>query len=540
MKKRIGFNLTKTTYHGCDNRRKHIMKRLILILFCAMLLCGGILFSYGTSLAEQTPRAIESLADLQGSGIVIGVKTGTVNDQIAQTRFPDAEIKYLENFSDLVQMLASGQIDVFIDDEPILRAMEREMPRITHLPEFLQNDAYALAFPKTDAGFALSEEVSAFIVECRGNGVLDELDSIWYGEDENRKTADTAKLSGVNGTLRIGISSDNVPFCYIKDNEPAGLIVDLLIRFCEKNGYLIEWNTMSFPALIPALASGKCDLAAETFSITEERKEQVYFSEPFYNGGVAVAVLKSRMGNPQPEEKTGFWQSVGESFEKTFIREQRWKLIVQGVGTTVIITLFAAIFGTIFGFGICMLNRMANPVCSRFAKIYIRLLQGTPIVVLLMILFYLVFAKTGLTGEIVAIIGFSMNFAAYVAEIIRTGIEAVDIGQTEAALAIGYTKSQAFFSIVMPQAARHFLPVYKGEFVSLVKSTSIVGYIAVQDLTKMSDIIRSRTYEAFFPLIATAAIYFLISGVLAALLRRIELRIEPDRKHRCVKGVKMQ
>ena len=122
---------------------------------------------------------------------------------------------------------------------------------------------------------------------------------------------------------------------------------------------------------------------------------------------------------------------------------------------------------------------------------------------------------------------------------IRTGIQSVDRGQTEAALALGYTRTRAFLQIVMPQAARQFLPVFKGEFISLIKMTSVVGYIAVQDLTKMSDIIRSRTYEAFFPLISTAVIYFIIAWLLTSLLKPIERRVQPNRKNRSIKGVNL-
>ena len=144
-----------------------------------------------------------------------------------------------------------------------------------------------------------------------------------------------------------------------------------------------------------------------------------------------------------------------------------------------------------------------------------------------MVLFYIVFARTGLDGVWVAIIGFGMNFGAYVAEIMRTGILAVDKGQMEAALALGYTRSRAFFKIVFPQAARHFLPVFQGEFISMVKMTSVVGYIAILDLTKASDIIRSRTYEAFFPLIMTAVIYLIIVWVLTRVLTLLQRRLDP-------------
>ena len=162
----------------------------------------------------------------------------------------------------------------------------------------------------------------------------------------------------------------------------------------------------------------------------------------------------------------------------------------------------------------------------------IRIMQGMPMVVLLMIMFYIVFARTSISGVWVAVIGFGMNFGAYVSEMIRTGILAVDKGQMEAALALGYTKPRAFMKIVLPQAARHFLPVFQGEFISLVKMTSVVGYIAIQDLTKAGDIIRSRTYEAFFPLIAIAIVYFVIAWLLTRVLVALQNRFDPKRRRK--------
>ena len=134
---------------------------------------------------------------------------------------------------------------------------------------------------------------------------------------------------------------------------------------------------------------------------------------------------------------------------------------------------------------------------------------------------------------------FSINFAAYSSEMMRAGIETVDKGQSEAALAMGYTKGQTFFKVVFPQAAGNFIPVLKGEFISMVKMTSVVGYIAVQDLTKVSDIIRSRTMEAFFPLIMTAVIYFAVANVMTAALSFAERKAVPKRNKRSIKGVCM-
>ena len=147
-----------------------------------------------------------------------------------------------------------------------------------------------------------------------------------------------------------------------------------------------------------------------------------------------------------------------------------------------------------------------------------------------MILYYVVFGKVNIPGIVVAVIGFSINFGAYSSEMMRSGIEAVPAGQSEAATALGYTPSQAFWKVVFPQAAVHFIPVLKGEFISLVKMTSVVGYIAVQDLTKVTDIIRSRTMEAFFPLIVTAVIYFALANVLIFAISILEQKVDHKKR----------
>jgi polar amino acid transport system substrate-binding protein len=131
---------------------------------------------------------------------------------------------------------------------------------------------------------------------------------------------------------------------------------------------------------------------------------------------------------------------------------------------------------------------------------------------------------------IVAVIAFGLNFGAYVSEMFRTAIEGLDKGQKEAAIAGGFTKIQTFRFIILPQAMVRILPVYKGEFISLIKMTSIVGYIAVQDLTKASDIIRSRTFDAFFPLIMVAVLYLLIAWLLTRALNMVEISVDPKRK----------
>ena len=161
-------------------------------------------------------------------------------------------------------------------------------------------------------------------------------------------------------------------------------------------------------------------------------------------------------------------------------------------------------------------------------------------VVLLMILYYVIFGKSDISGLWVSVIGFTLIFGSGMYNMLRSGVAAVGKGQIEAAYALGYSDRKAFLRVILPQAALHFMPAYKGETVSLIKGTAVVGYIAVRDLTKMADIVRSRTYEAFFPLIAVTVIYFLISGLFKLVINAFIRHINPKKRtpEQILKGVK--
>jgi len=292
--------------------------------------------------------------------------------------------------------------------------------------------------------------------------------------------------------------------------------------------------TMEFSSLINALAAGKVQMIADGISITDERKKQIDFSDSYANFQASVVATKKNLGQDAGPESApaskSFFKRVGESFYSNIILEHRYRLILDGLKLTILISIFAALFGTILGGVICYMRMSENVFLSRAAAVYISLLRGTPVLVLLMIVYYIVFASVDINPAIVAVLAFGMNFAAYVSEMFRTSIQSIDKGQKEAGIAGGFTETQTFIYIIFPQALRHLLPVYKGEFISLVKMTSIVGYIAVQDLTKASDIIRSRTFDAFFPLIMAALIYLVLAWLLSWGLGAIEVSVDPKRR----------
>ena len=218
------------------------------------------------------------------------------------------------------------------------------------------------------------------------------------------------------------------------------------------------------------------------------------------------------------------FSNVVESFSNNLIVEDRYRMILDGLQVTLLITLFAAVLGTILGGLVCWMRMSRRRWLQQVARVYIDLMRGTPVLVLLMLMYYVVMAPVDATGIVVAIVTFAMNTAAYISEMLRTTIQGIDRGQTEAGLALGFTQRQTFFRIVLPQVVRAVMPVYQGEIISLLKGTSIVGYIAVADMTRASDLIRSRTFDAFFPLIVTAIIYFVMAWLIGMLLQSLVQR----------------
>ncbi|MBQ7708624.1 MAG: ABC transporter permease subunit [Bacteroidales bacterium] len=213
--------------------------------------------------------------------------------------------------------------------------------------------------------------------------------------------------------------------------------------------------------------------------------------------------------------------SIFESFYNNLIAEDRYRMILDGLQVTLIITVCAVILGTILGGLICWMRMSRHAWLQKVAKVYISIMRGTPVLVVLMLMYYVIMAPLGATGVVVAIVTFGMNTAAYIGEMLRTAIQGIDRGQTEAGLALGYTPRQTFMRIVLPQVIKAVMPVYEGEVVSLLKGTSIVGYIAVADMTRASDLIRSRTFDAFFPIIVTAIIYFFMAWLIGQMLKSL-------------------
>ncbi len=476
------------------------------------------------------------------NGKRIGVLVGPLMEDAAHTYFPDSEYFLYSSYPDCITALLSGKIDGFLGDEPGIKSVHAEQPEVDYIHDSLTENNYSFAFRKNDPkSAALCAELNEFLAKCWEDGTMQELDNIWFGVDEERKIVDMSDLSGSNGKVRVITTSTDMPWSYIRDGKNVGYDIDLVVRFCRDRGYALELGDVDFAGRIPAVQSGKYDFTTD-MNVTPEREEEVLFSTPTSHGGIVLAVRASDLATEgrDADKKPSGLDGVRLSFEKTFLRENRWKLFMQGVKTTMLITMLSILFGTMMGFGVFMLCRNDNPVANTVTHFCIWLVQGMPMVVLLMILYYVVFGNVAISGIVIAVIGFTLTFGAAVFGLMKIGVGMIDRGQYEAAYALGHSNRHTFYRIILPQAIPHVLPGYRGEIVSLIKATAIVGYIAVQDLTKMGDIIRSRTYEAFFPLIAVTVIYFILEGLLNTLTGWLQARSNPKKrgKKRILRGIK--
>lgn len=498
------------------------MKRIIVALL-------SLVFAASALSAES---AFSTIEDLDGRNI--GVQTAVLYEELIMDRVPNATFQYYTMPNDMILALQSGKVDAYLIEEVSYGVQKKNHPDLTVLDEVAGYINATCIIGNNEKQDRILSELNAFIAESWENGLLDELYDYWIADfDPINDTCDIGGFTGENGIISVAVEGGYEPFSFISNGHESGFDVDFICRFARAYGYTPEFYEVPFEAIAPGVESGKYDIGMNIV-VSEERNETGTLSNVYYTTPIRLVILG------EDESDLTFFQKLGESFYKTFIRENRWELFLQGAGITILITVTSILAGTILGFIIYMLCRKGNVIMNKGTNVFLWLIHGMPTVLLLMILYYIVFGSTRLSGVWVSVVGFSLMFACSMIDMLRVGCNAIGRGQFEASTALGYSESQSFFKIILPQAAQHFLPIYRNDVVTLIKETSVVGYIAVLDLTKISDLVRSRTYEAFFPLIVTAIMYFVISAILTRIVTAVENSIDPKRrkKEKILKGVK--
>ena len=498
------------------------------------VLKGGVGVTAESAATASQPEYTQ-FSDL--SGKTVSMLTGAPFEELVKSKNPAVgEFTFFNSTPDMLLALQSRKTDAILTNNAIAALAVNRNHALAHFSQELKGGAFGLAFAKGDV--RRDEWQKAF--NAIPHEAVEAAWEKWTGADENAKVLPTQDWPGTNGTVRVAACDTLEPMSYVGgDGEAKGFDLEVLLMIAKAMDVRVEFISMEFAAILSSVQSGKADIGAGSIIITEERAQAVDFVE-YYPAAFVLVVRAASASQPEAKETDSFLSGITSSFEKTFIREGRWKLFSTGIGTTMLITLLSILFGTILGFVVFMLCRNGNPAANLVTRFCLWLVQGMPMVVLLMILYYIIFGSVAISGIAVAVIGFTLTFGAAVFGLLKMGVGAVDKGQYEAACALGYSDLRTFFKIILPQALPHVLPSYKGEIVGLIKATAIVGYIAVQDLTKMGDIVRSRTYEAFFPLIAVTIIYFVLEGLIGFLVSKISVNLNPKRRKSAdiLKGVK--
>lgn len=454
------------------------------IFFLAILICLSVA-GCGKDY-DSKPLAVESVEDLAGT--TIGVQIGTTGaiyaeDFVAEN--PGTEVIRYNKGADAVQALKQQKIDaVLIDEQPALAFVEKNN-ELTIADEEFAMEEYAIGIAKENT--ELLYQINDALEATKVNGTMDEIVANYIGDEKGEHPYESPEgLTRGNGTLTMATNVAFPPYEYYEDKTAVGIDIDMMQAIADYLNMDLVVSDMEFDSVIMAVQSGKADVAAAGLTVTEDRLKNISFSESYTTAKQVIIY-----NNGEKAEK----MSLADKIYQTFIEKNRWQYIPKGLANTLLITVF----------------------------------RGTPMVVQLLIMYYVVFAQTAVNPLIAAVIAFGLNSGAYLSEAIRSGIMAIEIGQFEAGRSMGFNYHETVRYIIMPQAIKVSLPAIFNEYIALLKESSIVGYIGLMDLTKAGDIIRSNTYEALVPLVSVALVYLVLVMIMTSFVSRLERRLKREK-----------
>lgn len=443
----------------------------------------------------------ESESDL--SGLTLSTAAGNYYEHKFAKR-PEVNVFAASTQADALQALRQGLADVFVCDD--IEIPQRTRKSLGVKVAFYGDDEFEVAYCVKKGNTELIEQFNKFLTSIPLQDIVD----YWTKDGPEVPDSYAGHQTANAKPLQCVVCTNLEPVCYVGEGGKwMGLTPDLFTRFANYSGRPIEIKLQDLGSGVTAIQTGQADLLGGNIFVTEERKTFMDFTNPYYICHPAYVVVDhgshSQIG-------------LGDRIRMNLIRENRWRLITDGFVETIKITVLSILIGTILGMGVCAALRSRRRWIRSAAGLYGSFIQGTPILVLLLIMFYVVFAGSGLSASLVAVITFALSFASSAGNIFNSSISTVPVGQTEAGLSLGLTPFRTFTGIVLPQALSKGLPLYAGDCVKLLQSTSIVGYIAIQDLTRASDLIRSRTFDALIPLLIITIIYFVLAWLIRKLL----------------------
>lgn len=502
------------------------MKKILLLCLIATTI-------FFTGCRNDEVKKINSFDDLKTARI--GVLPGTKYEIDAKKFFPDATYLYLDSLGSFMQSLDAGKIDAFVVGRAHYNALINEGVKVSCLEKTVGKVEFAFFFPKDFNGSNLATQMNLFLKNLKDSGELDKLKTKWFGAESFERSFKKSELDGANGTLRMGTPANAVPFIYFERGEVNGYEAELFDKFCAAYGYNYEVKVKNFQGILFDLKTNELEIAADGTEILDSRKDTLIFSDPHYSDEEVVVIKDYSSGNEN------FLTDIKNQFVRSLIEENRWEMIVEGVGITILIIALPTIFSTLLGFLLYLIYRKQYKLFNKIIDFLCTLLIGLPTIVILLIFYYVIFGSVDINGIIVVIIAFSILSSLNIMLILKGGEKTIPKGQFEAATALGFSERQAFVKFILPQIAQNFFPHYQNIILGFMRGTAIVGYVSVQDLTRMADLIRSRTFDAFVPLLIVSVIYFILSRLIIKVTDIFLKYINPKNRSRedILKDVKL-
>lgn len=510
--------------------RKNSLGRFICCLL--FLLSLSLLFSCTNENGNN--NEIKSIFDLNNEKYTIGVGTGSHAQVLAENELGKAKILYYNSESLGYNAVIVGQVDAYVFDRvPMEKAIRSGLEGVKALDDNLKEiTQIAIGLPKKPRIKNLKESINKYLRELRKEGILGEMYNRWVYEG-NEEMPGLPEVKNPTQEIFVGTTGIVPPYTFYKGDELCGYDIELAKRLAIKLNAKLLFKVYDYDGIVAAIKTNDVDFVCANLNITKERAEAIDFSDVVYENYV-TAMVRDHKSEFSIE---GFINNIKSGFQKTFIRENRYKLFISGVFCTLRITIISIILGTALGFILFLICYNMGIIANSLVKTMFWLLRRIPIIVLLMVFYYIIFSNLSINSEVAATLVFTIVFGSLVAELLISTIKNIDVGQTEAAYALGFSKQNTFFKILFPQSLPIMFPTYKNMIVEHIRSTAVVGYVAVQDLTKVGDIVRNRTYDAFFPLIAVAAIYVILAEVLIFFVVKVNtFRVGKESKY--LKGVK--
>jgi len=491
----------------------------LIIIFASFLL---LFFSACSAVDEsQTQNGLSDYTDFIGTDKIIAAQTGTVYNAAAKDLFLAKRVPEYTTMADMLEDLRLGRVDAIITHYGFASQIRDSG---TH-PEFdylvVDSDFFADEKSPVFHTAELRDIYNEWLAEIKSNGILDDMINRWIGVPlPAQEDIPVFEFTGENGTLVVCDTGNFPPYAYLDANgNLAGFDYELVSLFAIYLGKNLDISLMTFDAIIPYVLSGRADMSACLHTITTERADALYFGMPTVVTQAVLIVPGDIEGIIDSGGGLIDWFRTG--IQRNLITDNRWKLITNGLGVTMTISLASQFFGTLFACFVCYILTRRNKFVNGIGRFFCGLIDGLPIVVILLIAYYIVFGSTQISNVFVAITAFTVIMGSNIAQGLKGAIDTVDTVEIEAARSIGFTAFRAFLLVTLPQAVRRAMPGYTKGFVELVKVTAVVGFIAIQDLTRAGDIIRSRTFDAYFPLLFVALIYLFITTLCVLLFKYI-------------------